>query len=210
MSRPRFNRHTAPLAESARPAHDGAMARLIYSATASLDGRIEDANGDFRFAAPDWEVHAHINDLMRGCGLFIHGRRVYELMTYWESFPDDDSVPPVAADFGRIWRGVPKLVYSRTLAEPQSANTAIEREFDAAAVRARIDESGADASIGGAQLGGLALAAGIVDELILHTAPIVVGGGKPWLPAGVALDLELLDHRVFPSGFVYSRYAVRR
>lgn len=186
------------------------MARLIYSANASLDGFIEDRDGDFGFSAPDEEVHAHINDVFRDCGLFIHGRRVYELMTYWESYPDDDSVPAVTADWGRIWRGARKLVYSRTLAEPQSANTSIEREFDAAALRARIDAGGADASIGGAQLGGLALAAGIVDELVLHSAPIVLGGGKPWLPAGVAADLELLDHRAFGSGVVYSRYAVKR
>src|ERR1700749_3750552 len=108
------------------------MAKLIYTAIASLDGYVEDERGKFDWAAPDEEVHAFVNDLERPVGTHLYGRRMYETMLYWET---DDDQAAVARDYAEIWRAAEKVVYSRTLKTVFSARTRIEREFEAAAIR---------------------------------------------------------------------------
>ena len=177
------------------------MARLIYTAIASLDGYVADEDGSFDWAAPDEEVHSFVNDLERAAGTFLLGRRMYEVMVAWETMDDP---APVMRDFAGIWRAADKVVYSRTLEAPSSARTRIERDFDPAAVR---DMKGAlerDISVGGPNLGAQALAAGLVDECRLFLTPVVVGGGNAALPAGQRL--ELLDQRRFGGGVAYLRY----
>ncbi|MET0421582.1 MAG: dihydrofolate reductase family protein [Acidimicrobiia bacterium] len=181
------------------------MAKLIYSAIASLDGYVEDEHGDFQWAAPDEEVHAFVNDLERPVRTHLYGRRMYETMVYWER---DDDDAPVARDYGEIWRAADKIVYSRTLDAVSSERTRIEREFDAATVRQMKERASADLSIGGAELAGHAIAEGLVDECTLIVVPVIVGGGKRALPSGVRSNLELLDERRFASGVVYLRYAL--
>jgi dihydrofolate reductase len=179
------------------------MAKLIYSAIASLDGSIEDEQGRFEWAAPDEEVHAFVNDLERPVGTYLYGRRMYETMVYWET---DDDQAPVARDFGEIWRAAEKVVYSRTLPTVSSERTRIEREFDVATIRRLKQSSASDISIGGPELAGQAIAEGLVDECRLLLVPVVVGGGRRALPAGVRAELELLDERRFRGGFVYLHY----
>jgi dihydrofolate reductase len=179
------------------------MARLIYSAIASLDGYIEDEQGKFDWAAPDEEVHAFVNDLERPVGTYLYGRRMYETMVYWET---DDDQAAVARDYAEIWRAAEKVVYSRTLPTVSSERTRIEREFDAAAIKRLKESARSDISIGGAELAGQAIAEGLVDECHLVLVPVLVGGGKRALPAGVRAELELLDERRFRSGVVYLHY----
>ena len=181
------------------------MASLIYAAIASLDGYVEDEQGNFDWAAPDEEVHAFVNALERPIGTYLYGRRMYETMVYWET---DDDDAPVARDYGELWRAAEKIVYSRTLPEVSSASTRIEREFDRDAVRRLKQSSTADISIGGAELAGQAIRAGLVDECHLFLCPIVVGGGKRALSDYVHAELELLDVRRFASGFVHLHYRV--
>src|SRR3954469_7915175 len=176
------------------------MARLIYSAITSLDGYTEDETGDFRWAAPDEEVHAFVNDLERPVGTYLYGRRMYETMVYWETEGDGPDDHPVSRDYAAIWRAADKIVYSRTLAEVSSGRTVLEREFDTEAIARLKDSSDRDLGIGGPELARVALAAGLVDELHLVVVPVVVGGGKPALPDGVRLDLDLLDERRFSGG----------
>jgi dihydrofolate reductase len=184
------------------------MAKLIYGAIASLDGYIEDASGSFSWSAPDEEVHAFVNECERPTGTYLYGRRMYETMIYWETAPTAGDGDPVHRDYARIWQAADKVVYSTTLAEAASARTRIERTFDPDAVRQLKASAERDLSIGGAALGAEALRAGLVDELHLYLSPIVVGGGKPALPDGVRLELELLDEHRFGSGVVYVRYRV--
>src|SRR5690242_13413273 len=158
------------------------MAKLVYSAIASLDGYVEDVDGRFDWAAPDDEVHGFINDLERPVGTYLYGRRMYETMVYWETAPLDASQSAAERDFTEIWRSAEKIVYSRTLAAVSSARTRVEGAFEAAAVRGLKETSGGDLSVGGAELAGQALAADLVDELQLFVVPVVVGGGKSWLP----------------------------
>ena len=183
------------------------MAKLIYAAIASLDGYVEDEEGRFDWGAPDEEVHAFVNDLERRVGTYLYGRRMYETMVFWETAGTDDE-PPVFGDYAGIWRAAEKVVYSRTLQTASSARTRIEREFDRDAVRRLKQSSGADITVGGAELAGHAIGAGLVDEIHLFLCPIVVGGGKSALPDRVRTHLELLDERRFRSGVVHLHYRV--
>lgn len=185
------------------------MGRLIYSAMASLDGYIEDESGDFGWAAPDAEVHAFINELERPIGTYLYGRRMYEIMSIWESDDFTAGEPPEVQDFAAIWRAADKVVYSRTLEGVASERTRIERDFDIEAVRELKAQTQRDIGIGGPELAAEAIRGGLVDEYYFFLAPIVVGGGKPALPAGVRVELELVEEQRFASGMVYLRYQAR-
>jgi dihydrofolate reductase len=185
------------------------MAELIYSAIMSLDGYVADEEGKFDWAEPDDEVHAFVNDLERPIGTNLYGRRMYEVMAYWETAHTVPDQPPEILDYAEIWRAADKVVYSTTLEEASTARTRIEREFDPDAVQRMKADAERDLSIGGPTLAAQAIAAGLVDELHLFVAPVVVGGGTRSLPDGVRWDLDLADERRFRNGVVYLRYRTR-
>jgi dihydrofolate reductase len=132
---------------------------------------------------------------------------MYETMVFWET-ASGEGEPAAFRDYADVWRAADKVVYSRTLAAPASARTRVERSFGPAAVRALKAAADADLSIGGAELAGQALAAGLVDEVHLFLNPVVVGGGKRALPDGVRADLALLAERRFAGGVVHLHYRV--
>ena len=181
---------------------------LIYAMIASLDGYVEDEEGNFDWSTPDDEVHAFVNDLERPIGTQLYGRRMYETMVFWETASAGADEPAVFSDYAGIWRAAEKIVYSRTLQAVSSARTRIEREFDRDAIRRLKESSGADIAIGGAELAGHAFGAGLVDECHLFLCPIVVGGGKRALQDNVRAQLELLDERRFRNGVVHLHYRV--
>jgi dihydrofolate reductase len=183
------------------------VSKLIYSAICSVDGYIEDRDGEFGWAAPDEEVHAFVNDLERPIRTYLYGRRMYETMVFWET-ASTSGEPTVFRDYAEIWRAAEKIVYSRSLHATSSANTRIEPEFDVDAVRQLKETSAADMTIGGAGLAGQAIAAGLVDECHLILAPVIVGGGKPALPDNVRVQLQRLGEHHFDSGVVYLHYAL--
>jgi dihydrofolate reductase len=183
------------------------MSRLIYSAIASLDGYIEDANGRFDWAAPDDEVHAFVNELERPVGTYLYGRRLYETMSYWENPPELAEQPPTIQEFARIWQAADKIVYSTTLEAATTSRTRVEREFDADAVRELKASAAADLTVGGAELAAQAIDAGLVDAYQLFLVPVLVGGGKRALPDDrLRVDLELLEERRFRNGTIYLHY----
>ena len=185
------------------------MGKLIYSAITSLDGYVADEDGNFDWAAPDEEVHSFVNDLQRPVGTYLYGRRIYETMVYWETARTLPDQPPVAEDFAKIWQAADKVVYSKTLETVSSARTRIERDFDAEAVRQLKASTGRDITVGGPDLAGQAIKAGLVDEYHLFLTPITVGGGKQSLPDNVRLKLELLDERRFGNGVVHLHYRTK-
>lgn len=185
------------------------MAELIYSAITSLDGHVADEDGKFDWAAPDEEVHAFVNDLERPIGTYLYGRRMYEVMTYWETAHTVPDQPPVILDYAQIWQAADKVVYSTTLETVSTARTRIEREFDPDAVQQMKATAERDMSIGGPTLAARAIAAGLVDELRLFVAPVVVGGGTRALPDNVGWNLELVDERHFDNGVVHLHYRTR-
>jgi len=186
------------------------MGRLIYGVITSLDGYVEDTRGQFEWGAPDEEVFRFITDLERPIGTYLLGRRMYETMLYWETLPQDGSVPAFLRDFTGVWRAAEKVVYSRTLKTVPTAKTRIERSFDPETVRQYKSTTDLDLSVAGADLAGQAIGQGLVDEIRQFVVPVIVGGGKPWLPRDLFLELELVDSSHFASGVVFLRYRPKR
>jgi dihydrofolate reductase len=185
------------------------MGKLIYAANTSLDGYVQDEGGSFDWSVPDEEVHAFWNEHERHIGTSLYGRRMYEAMRVWG---DDDwltTEPAVVREYAEIWRDAEKVVYSTTLEAVSTTRTRIERQFDREAVRQLKETASSDLSIGGAALAAQAFRHGLVDECVLLMCPVLVGGGKPAMPRGVRLDLELLEHRRFSNGVIYVRHAIR-
>ena len=184
------------------------MAKLIYSAISSLDGYVADRDGRFDWAEPDEELHTFVNEIERPVGTYLYGRRTYEVMVAWETAHTRARQPPFMRDFAELWRDADKIVYTRTLGTVSSDRTRIERGFDPEAVRRLKASAERDISVGGPELAGQAIEAGLVDECHLFLAPVVVGGGKPSLPDDVRLELELLEERRFAGGAVYLHYRI--
>jgi dihydrofolate reductase len=185
------------------------MAKLIYMMNISVDGYTQDEQGRFDWTAPKEEVHTWIFEHVSAFRTCLYGRRVYETMLYWETAHTIPDQPQFVLDFARQWRAAEKIVYSKTLAEPRSARTRIERVFDPEAVRRLKAEAGSDMAVAGPDLAAQAVKAGLVDEFQMRICPVVIGGGKRFFPAGARLDLELVEERRFRSGDVFLRYAIR-
>jgi dihydrofolate reductase len=185
------------------------MAKLICSGISSLDGYIADQDGNFDWGVPDAEVHTFVNELERPIGTYLYGRRMYEVMVSWETAQVGADQPAFVRDFASIWRAADKIVYSTTLERVSSARTRIERQFDPAVVRQLKAEAGRDISVAGPDLAAQAFRAGLVDECHLLVTPIVVGGGKQFLPDNVRVKLELLDVRRFGNGVVHLHYRTK-
>jgi dihydrofolate reductase len=184
------------------------VAKLVYVTNTSLDGYIEDQYGALDWAPPDDDVFAATTALLRSFGTFLYGRRLYEAMAVWETNPAIAEQSDLTADFASAWRAADKVVYSTTLAAVPTATTRLERHFDPDAVQELKAEATSNLTIGGANLAARAFEAGLVDECQLFVWPMILGGGKPALPAGVRANLELLDEHRFGNGVVHLRYRV--
>jgi len=185
------------------------MAHLIYSAISSLDGYIEDTDGNFDWAMPNEEVHRFINNLERTAGTYLYGRRMYETMMVWETDPNLAADSPLTQDFAEIWQAADKIVYSKTLETVSTRKTKLERNFVPEAIQQLKEATQHDILIGGPELAAHAFRSGLVDECHLFLTPILVGGGKQSLPEDVRLELELLEERRFGNGMVFLCYRAR-
>ena len=218
-SRPRHLRQQPPGADDAgvrRPARvaqaltAGTDGSLIYSMTVSLDGYIAGPDGDIDWSAPDAELHRFHNERVRGVGVQLLGRRLYETMVYWETAEERGGLDEPALEFARIWKELPKVVFSTTL-ESVEGNARLVREGAVEEAARLKEESTADLAVGGAGLAGSLIEAGLVDEFRLFVVPVVVGGGTPFFPAlEKPIDLELVETRNFDSPALYLRYQLRR
>jgi dihydrofolate reductase len=184
------------------------VAKLVYLTNTSLDGYIEDEHGAFDLYEPDDDVFAATTDLLRSFRTFLYGRRLYETMAVWETDPALAQHSDLTADFASAWQVAEKVVYSTTLTAVSTTTTRLERDFDPAAVRELKAAAAGDLTVGGANLAAQAMATGLVDECQLFVWPMIVGGGKPALPAGIRTNLELLDEHRFDNGAVYLRYRI--
>lgn len=187
------------------------MGRLIYSMLTSLDGFCTDASGSYDWErAADAELHDAVVEHTGSVGTYLFGRRMYEVMTFWETAHELPDLPDHLRRYATFWQAASKVVYSTTLDAPTTARTTLERSFDADAVRAFVDAQEHDVSIEGPTLSAHALRAGIVDEIQPYVVPLTVGGGLRYLPEGLELDLDLLEERRLGSGTLWLRYSVRR
>ena len=187
-------------------AYASCLAKLIYSAIMSLDGYVADKDGKFDWAAPDEEVHTFVNDLERKMGTHLYGRRMYEVMAFWETAHTLPDEPLVFKEYAEIWQAADKVVYSRSLEAVTTQRTRLDREFNPAAIRQMKAEADRDISVGGPYLAAAAIKAGLVDEYHFFVTPIVVGGGNPALPDDVLVKLELVDDHRFGNGTMHLHY----
>jgi dihydrofolate reductase len=192
------------------------MAKLIYPINVSLDGYMEDEQGNLEWSISDDEVFAFWTDFQRPIGTYLYGHRMYESMVYWETANPQTPInyssgdqPDVMREFAQIWQAAEKIVYSRTLQTASSDRTRIERDFDPHAIRRLKESSGADITIGGPELAGQAMSAGLIDECHLILNPIILGRGKRALPDNLRMRLELIGERRFQCGVVQLHYRVR-
>ena len=184
------------------------MARLIYAAICSLDGFVNDADGNFDWAMPDEEEHAFVNELESSIGTYIYGRRMYEIMQVWADFPGIEDEPEVVQNYAKVWAGADKHVFSATLTSVSTARTHLHRVFDPERVRELKENVAHDVSIGGPTVAAAALRAGLVDDIHLLLHPVLIGTGTPVFPSDFRHDLELLEQRQFASGVVHLHYRV--
>ncbi|MFL0275346.1 dihydrofolate reductase family protein [Mycobacterium sp. SMC-19] len=184
------------------------MGKLIYGFTVSVDGYIADTKGSIDWSEPSDELHRYWNDFERETALSFYGRRLYELMSaYWPTADEDPVAPPLIVDFARIWRAMPKVVFSRTLASV-GWNSRLERGDPVDVVRKLKGETGGNLEVAGATLAAPIVQAGLVDEFRIVIAPTAVGGGTPFFPSLPSwISLRLLENRTFPGGTVLLRYA---
>lgn len=157
---------------------------------------------------PTRTLFAATSALLRSVGTFLYGRRLYETMSHWETNPALAEQSDLTADFANAWQAADKVVYSTTLTAVSTATTDLEHHFDPNVVQQLKAETTSNLSIGGANLAARAFEAGLVDECQLFVWPMILGGGKPALPAGIRTDLELLDEHRFDNGVVHLRYRV--
>lgn len=182
------------------------MRKLIYSMGVSLDGFIAGPDGEIDWAAPDEELHRFHNQQAREIGAHLCGRRLYEVMTYWETAEEQPSIRAFELEFARIWKEMPKLVFSTTL-ERVEGNARLVRDNVAEEVAELKRQPGKDLAVGGAGLASTVIKLGLVDEYRLFVSPVALGSGTPYFPAlEERIKLELVETRTFGSRVVYLRY----
>ncbi|MFL5861991.1 MAG: dihydrofolate reductase family protein, partial [Solirubrobacteraceae bacterium] len=160
------------------------MRPVIYSMGVSLDGYIAGA-GENDWGIPDAEQHRFHNEQTRELGLHVLGRRLYEVMAFWETAEEqnpeaatsDDELDLAQLEFARIWKELPKLVFSRTL-ETVEGNTQLSRADPVETVRALKQEDGGPIAVGGAELAATLTAHQLIDEYHLFVYPVALGDGK--------------------------------
>jgi dihydrofolate reductase len=184
------------------------LAKLLYIANVSLDGFIEDEHGAFDWSPPSDDRFAFVTDLVRPVGTYLYGRRLYETMAVWETDPALAAGSDLRAAFARIWQEAGKIVYSTTLDAVSTGESRLERRFDPDGIREMKDAAARDLTVGGANLAAQAFRNGLVDEYHVFICPVLLGRGKPSLPAELRVELELLDERRFDDGSVYLGYRV--
>lgn len=182
------------------------MRKLIYSMGVSLDGFIAGPRGEIDWSVPDEELHRFHNQEARELGAHLCGRRLYEVMLYWETVEGSASLEEPELEFARIWRDLPKVVFSSTL-ETVKGNARLAVGGVAEEVVKLKRDPGEDLAVGGAGLASALAKLDLIDEYRLFISPIVLGGGTPYLPTlEERIDLELVETQTFGSRVVYLRY----
>ncbi len=182
------------------------MRTVIYSMGVSLDGYVAGSGGEIDWSAPDDELHRFHNRQMREIGVHLCGRRLYETMIYWETVEEDPSAPEHVLEFARIWKALPKIVFSNTL-ERVEGNATLLRDGVPEEVARLKQQPGKDLAVGGAGLACTLVERDLIDEYRLFISPVVLGAGTPYFPAlKQRINLELVETQTFSSRVVYLRY----
>jgi dihydrofolate reductase len=187
------------------------MRSVTYSMSVSLDGYIVGPDGGFAWTVPDEEVFRFWIDEIRGVGVHLLGRRLYETMLYWETADQDPSLDESKLEWAALWKPLPKVVFSRTLSAVQGNARLVSGGLAEEIERLRADPAEGEIAIGGATLAAEAAASDLIDEYRAMVYPVLLGGGIPFFPQHERrVDLELVETRTFGSKVVYLRHRVAR
>jgi dihydrofolate reductase len=182
------------------------MGKLIYSMSTSLDGFVEGPDGDFEWSVPDEELHRFHNERVGRLSAHLLGRKLYETMVYWETAEEDPAISDYAAEFARIWKQLPKVVFSSTLTEVEGNARLATGSVEEEVARLKSEYDG-EIAVGGPGLAGACVELDLIDEYEPFISPVVVGGGLPFFPALAApLELELAETQTFGNRVVHMRY----
>ena len=183
------------------------MRKVIYAMSVSLDGFIEATDGELRWSYPDEELHLHFNQQDQLINLHLYGRGLYEnMVSYWPTAGADPSAPQVEREYARLWKDMPKIVFSTTLTEVGWNSRLVSGDIAAEVNRLKA-QPGGDMSVGGAGLAGSFIRLGLIDEYRLYLHPLILGGGKPMFhPLLNKINLQLVETHPFGSGVVLLRY----
>ncbi|MEU9107416.1 dihydrofolate reductase family protein [Streptomyces xanthophaeus] len=187
------------------------MRSVNYSMGLSLDGYIVGPDGRLDWTGPDEELFRFVTDEIRGVGVYLLGRRLYETMLYWETADQDPSLDGARLEWAAIWKAIPKVVFSTTLSEVEGNARLLSGGLAEEIERLRAEPGEGFIAIGGATLAAQAVASGLIDEYRTRVYPVLVGGGIPFFPRHERrVDLEFVETRSFSSGVVYLRHRVVR
>ena len=182
------------------------MRKVIYSMLVSLDGFIEGPNRELDWHVIDEEFHTFVNEQQREFDTSLYGRRLYEVMRYWETADQNPSAPAYELEFARIWKRTPKVVFSKTLDQVQG-NARLVRDNIVDEITKLKQQPGQNMDLGGPTLAATFIQLGLVDEYRLFVQPVILGSGRPFFPAlDDTIKLRLVETHTFGSGVVYLRY----
>jgi dihydrofolate reductase len=186
--------------------HESTMRRVIYSTMVSLDGFTADLKRSLDWVIIDEELHRFVNDQEREIDTYLFGRRMYEVMRYWETADQDPSNPEYMLEYARIWKNIHKIVFSKTLEHVQG-NAALNRGNIVEEIAKLKAQHGKNMSVGGAHIASTLIRLGLIDEYRLFVQPVILGGGIPMFSAvDDKIGLRLIETRMFGSGVVFLRY----
>ena len=179
------------------------MAKLVFGMMQSLDGYVAGVAGGPQLPAPDVALHRHFNDQVRGVAGCLYGRRMYEIMRYWDE--DRPEWGAIARDFAAVWRAQPKWVASRSLKAVGANATLVGDDLEAFARKLKAEVDG-EIDVAGPDLAGCLADLGLIDEYRLYFRPFVLGGGKPYF-AGARPPLRLIASETIPEDAVRLSFA---
>jgi dihydrofolate reductase len=182
---------------------------VVFMMSVSLDGFMEGPDRSIDWQLVDAEVHAHLNEWLSAAGAFLDGRVTWELMAgFWPLADRDPAAGPTMVEFARIWREMPKIVYSRSLSpEALGWNTTLARSVEVDDIERLKASPGGDLVVGGAELAAEFMRHDLIDEYRVYVHPVLIGRGKRmFLDPSVKASLTLAESRVFGNGVVLLRY----
>ena len=186
------------------------MANLIYSMLVSLDGFIETPDHKIDWIPMDEELHRFFNEQARESGLSLYGRRMYEVMSAWDTRDADPSATAIEVEFARIWQATPKMVFSKTVAAV-GPNATLVRDLVPQEITRLKAQTSKDIDVAGPTLAAQLMRLGLIDEYRPVVCPVVLGGGTPFFPSlDAPIPVKLVEQRAFHSGVTYLRYAASR
>jgi dihydrofolate reductase len=187
------------------------MRKLTYAMNLTLDGYIAAPGDEIGWSAPSDELFQFWSDQLVATDLTLYGRKLWQTMSsYWPTADEQPGATPAEAEFARRWRDMPKAVFSSTLGEVDWNTRLVTGDAVTEITRLKSEDAG-PMDIGGATLAAAAMRSGLIDEYVLATAPVLVGGGTPFFTAlDNWVNLNLVETRTFPRGVTMARYETRR